>query len=499
MNTPGQPRRQRTERRWMWLALGLHFLLGGIYLAILPLWGAVPDEPLHYSTIKYDAEFLSQPTITDPRPWAEPLAVYCFTADPAGAGGHGPLYYWSSVPLFLATRSLTVEQQLYVLRAWTLLLSALMIPLGWLTLRRFFPADPGLVATGALLIAVWPHRLLLSAVVYNDIACATATFLYLWLLFRAAGDDGDARLWLWAGAALGLAFLAKRVALVTLPGSIVVALLQARRLRQPWAVPLRNLALWAFGFALVGGWWLVRDYQLYGNLFPTEPGFEARHATWLEQWYGLPRATFWWKVRYILRGLWLSLWSQVGWVPLDVAGWRPLALAFYGSFAAGSLLTLVGYFGGLKTRWRGLSAETRDALTGSVVMALGMAYGALHWVMQYSFHNNEETGKHAQAILVCLVAVAAAACRWLFGRRAVGVMGLAVGVMLAFNVAAMVRLETYLIPTHRPPTPALARERVRDLPSGAAPGIWHRYRVPGVVQRGGLVDMPTSSADAWHG
>ncbi|NUQ00212.1 MAG: glycosyltransferase family 39 protein [Armatimonadetes bacterium] len=481
------------------MALALHFALGGVYLAILPLWGAVPDEPLHYSTIKYDAEFVSQPTITDPRPWAEPLAVYCFTADPVGAGGHGPLYYWSSVPLFWLTRSLTVEQQLYVLRAWTLLLSALMIPLGWLVLRRLFPADPELVAAGTLLIAVWPHRLLMSAVIYNDIACATATFYYLWLLLRAAGDEGRPHHWFWAGAALGLAFLAKRVALVTFPGSLVLALLQARRRGDGRRVVLTHLALWALGFAVVGGWWLLRDYQLYGALFPTEPGFEARHASWLEQWYALPRATFWWKIRYILRGLWLSLWSQVGWVPLDVAGWRPVALTLYSLFGLGTLLTVLGYLGGLKSRWGGLSAETRDALTGAVVMALGMAYGALHWVMQYSFHNNEETGKHAQAILVCLVALAAAACRWLFGRRAGGAMRLAVMVMLVFNLAAIVRLQTFLIPTYRPRTPALAHERVRDLPSGAAPGIWHRYRVPGVTQRGGLVDMPTSSADAWHG
>ncbi len=246
-------------RRWLWLAVAVHFLLGGVYLGILPLWGAVPDEPLHYSCIKYDAELLRQPTITDPRPWGEPLAVYCFTADPCGTGGHGPLYYWLSVPLFRLTRGLTVLQQLYVLRLWTLLLSSLMIPLAWAMLRRLFGAEPELVVAGTFLVALVPHRLMLSAVVYNDIACATGTFAYLWLLQRAAGDEGDRRGWFLAGCALGLAFLGKRVALVTVPGTLVAWYLQRRRL--DWTAGRAWLALgaWALGFALVGGWWIARE------------------------------------------------------------------------------------------------------------------------------------------------------------------------------------------------------------------------------------------------
>lgn len=262
------------DRRWLWLAVILHFLLGGVYLVILPLWGAVPDEPLHYSTIKYDAEFLRQPQITDPREWGEPLAVYAFTADPVGAVGHGPLYYWSSVPVFLLTRGLTVAQQMYGLRAWTLLFSVLMIPLAWGILRRLFPRDPGLVITGTLVVTLLPHRLEYSAVIYNDIAVATTTFCYLWLLLRAGGDEGTARDWAYAGCALGLAFLAKRVALVAIPGSLVLLWLQSRRLGWTGRQAVAAGAAWVGGALLVGGWWLARDVYLYGKPFPTEPGFE---------------------------------------------------------------------------------------------------------------------------------------------------------------------------------------------------------------------------------
>lgn len=478
----------RVDRRWLWIGLALHFVLGGTYLAVLPLWGGVPDEPIHYSTIKYDAEFLRQPRITNPRPWGEPLSVYCFTADPVGAGGHGPLYYWSAVPLFELTRGLTVQQQLYVLRGWTLLFSALMIPFGWLLLRRLFPDDPGLVAAGTLTIALVPHRLMLSAVVYNDIACATASFGYLWLLLKASDDDGTTRDWCYAGLALGLAFLGKRVALVMIPGSVVALWLQQRRVGLPWQAALRNLGAWVGGAILVGGWWVLRDYRIYGELFPTEPGFEEQYQSWLTQWFALPHQLFWWKTRMIFWGLWVSLWSQDGWVPRD----NPLGLGLYLLCGLGTLVAVCGYFGGLKRRWRGLSAPTRDFLTASFVMTLGMAYGAWHWVMQYSFHNHGETGKHAQAILVCLVALALAGWRWLLGpRRAVWAACVGVFLLLAFNAAAITHLERDLIPRWAPPTPALAHRRVKDLPSGRAPGIWHRYRVPGVEQEGGSVPRPS--------
>jgi hypothetical protein len=484
-------------RRWLYLALGLHFLLGGLYRVILPLWGAVPDEPLHYSHIKYVAEFHRFPLITNPRHWGEPLAVYCFTADPCGTAQHGPLYYWSAVPLFYLTQGLTVEQQLYALRAWSLALGALMLPLAWAILRRLFPDDAGLVVTGTLVVALLPHRLLMSAVIYNDIACGAATFLFLWMLLRAAGDEGGERAWLYAGLALGLAFVTKRVALVTVPGAILALILQSRRLNWAPSHALRCLALWVLGFLLIGGWWVAHDFYLYGDLLPAEPGFHR--LSWLQLWYSASPSELWTMLTLTLRGLWLSIWSQVGWLPFDAGMmWRAVTFTLYGGLGLLTLLIVVGYFGGLKDRWRGLSAQTRDALASFVLMVAGMVYGAMHFVMLQSFHGNEETGKHAIAIFVCLVALLAAAWRWMLGpRRAVWGMGATACLLAAFNLASIVWLTTSLIPKFRPLTPSLAGERVRDLPSGVAPGIWHRYKVPGAVQRGGEVPRPPQADEPW--
>lgn len=482
---------QAAPRRWLWVAVALHFVIGGIYAATLPLWGGVPDEPIHYSRIKYEGEFGKFALVTNPRLWGEPLSVYCFTADPVGAAAHGPLYYVTGVPIFRLTRGLTVEQQLYVLRCLSLLYGAAMIPLAWWILGMIFPRDPGLVVAGTFVVLLHPHRLLMSAVVYNDIATGATMFLYLGLLLRAIRDEGTARDWFWAGCALGLAFLAKRVALVAIPASLVALALQQQRVKLPNVEAAKRFALWSAGAVLICGWWVWHDYRLYGVLFPTEPGFGD--ASWMEAYFGWGDR-FWWGLRYCLRGLWLSIWSQVGWVPWeDAPGWIVVqGKLLYGLYGGGTILTVVGYFGGYRSRWRGLTIQQRDGLTVFVVVVLGMVYGAVHWVMRYSFHNNEETGKHAISLFVCLVALMAAAWRWLLGPRRAPI-GLWVGVALMawFNLTALTWLKVELIPRWAPPTPALAHERVKDLPSGVAPGMWHRYRVPGAVQRGGYVEPPS--------
>lgn len=476
------------SRRGLWPALAAHVLLAGTYLAILPLWGGVPDEPLHYSRIKYEAEFRRWPRITDPRGWGEPLAVYCLTADPSGTSQHGPLYYTPAVPLYWLGRGLSLSAQQYLLRLWSLLLGGLMVWAAWLALRELCGEDSRAVTAGTMLVALLPHRLLMSAVIYNDIACGAATTLYMLWLIRAAktGAEGPAgRPWLVAGCGLGLAYLAKRVVLVTVPGSLLLMWLWWRRSGRPRDDLARAVGAWTLGFLLAGGWWIALDAWRYGELLPMEPGLGR--ATWLELFAQVPAGEVAGLALFALRGLWLSIWSQVGWVPFDAgAGWRAVAWLLYGGLAVASLAVPLG----LARGWRRIDPPTRHFAAAFAVMALGMVYGALHWVLLSGFHGNEETGKHAIILAVPLTALAIWAGRALVGARVDRALWVGAALLALFNLASIVRLTTYLIPTWAPRPPAQAATPVRELPSGAAPGLWHRYRVRGVEQQGGYVPPP---------
>jgi len=478
---------------WLWLCLALHFVLSGIFVFILPLWGAVPDEPLHYSHIKFVGEFWRLPYITDPRNFGGNLADYCFTADPVGTSQHGPLYYWSAAPLFWITKSLSVEAQLYVLRFWSLLWGAAMLVLLFLTLRRIFRDSSALIGPLLLCATLLPHRLLMSSVVYNDITCATMLTLAFFLLSKATEDDAKWQAWLWAGVGLGLAALTKRVALVALPAFLFAIFLQNRRSPYGKAALLQNLAACFGAFTLVAGWWFLRDISLYGELFPTEPAIVRR--TWGDLLLYAPAEELRFMFTYALRGLWLSLWSQVGWLPWEVGGgWGALSLFLYGGFALVSLACGLGYFGGLKSRWRGMNAYSQNWVTISLITVLGMIYGALNWVLRFSFHNNEETGKHAISIAVCILILLGASSRFWLGEKKAPYLPLVLAGLLAiYDVGSITYLQTVLIPAHRPATPALAKMKVSDLPSGRAPGIWHRYVVPGVTQLGPAIPRPESA------
>lgn len=478
------------ENRVLWACLALHFVLGCLYLLILPLWGGVPDEPLHYSHIKFVGEFWRVPLITDPRSFGGGLADYCFTADPVGTAQHGPLYYWTAAPLFWVSKGLSVEAQQYLLRVLSLLWGAAMLLPVWAILKRVFSGSPQLAGALLLCLTLLPHRLLMSAVIYNDIACATMLSLALWTLARALEDDATWKSWLWAGVALGLAALTKRVALVAFP-AFLLGIWMTRTPRRP-LVSLLNVGTFLGAFVVVAGWWFLRDLSLYGELFPTEPSFARR--TWSELLLYAPADQLRFMFTYALRGLWLSLWSQVGWIPWDAGGlWGALSLFLYGGFALVSFLCATGFFAGIKSKWRDLDLYARRWAWLSLVVLIGMVYGALRWVLLSSFHGNEETGKHAIAISVCVLIVLGAASRfWLRERAALLPLCLA-GMLAVFNIGSLVYLSTVLVPRYRPATPALASMRVADLPSGRAPGIWHRYRVPGTVQLGGELPRPASA------
>lgn len=497
-------------KRWLALALALHFLLGGYYLVLLPLWGAVPDEPLHYSRIKYEAEIGGWPLITDPRHWGEPLAVYAFTADPVGTSQHGPFYYTLAVPLFQLTRGLTVEDQMYALRGYSLLLGALALPLAWGVLRRCFPGAPTLAGLGLLCVALAPHRLMLSAVIYNDIACVLTAFLALYVLVKVAqegassGADAAAMRrvawgWFWVGVALGVAYLAKRVALIFLPAVLYLLWASLRSSGWSWARFVRHGLLFWAGMLLTCGWWVLRDYLLYGELFPVEPSF-AR-LTWLQFLVNMPPEQYGTAFWFVLRGFWLSLWSQVGWLPFDGPGlWPVFTYAVHVGLLLVTLLTLIGLAAGWRGQWRShlMASGTSPRLVAVAFLLLlaGMFYGALHFVLLTSLHGNEETGKHAQAIFVPLVGLWLLASRQLLGpARASWGAGALAGLLLAFNLGSMLWLSTSLIPRYAPPTPPLARLPVQDLPSGRAPGMWHRYVVPGVTQEAPAVTRPASARE----
>ncbi|NPV49357.1 MAG: hypothetical protein HPY69_20625 [Armatimonadetes bacterium] len=452
------------------VVLLLHAGLATFYAFLLPLWGAVPDEPIHYSHVKYVAENWHLPVINDP---FRDLKEYYFVADPAGAAQHGPTYYWSAAVLYRLTMDLTLKQQQWALRLYSVLLGGLMVGVAWWCFRLLFPNEPWVAFTAALLLTLMPHRLLISAVIYADIMAALTSTVAIWGVIRATLRADAWPSWALAGLLLGAAMLTKTSAVLIVPLTIVVLSLRWRQGARSLVGAVARLGAYLGATMMVSGWWLLRSLRLYGELFPTEP--KPPGFGWLDVIFDplFPRVLW-----MATRGYWLSLWSQVGWLP----DWA--APPIYGMLLVATTVTLYALVAGVRGRYRGCSDSHMALLSGFAAMGVAMYYAALQRTILVSFHSNEQTGKHGQTVLVAFIALAAAAWRYLVGtRRVPAVLAAGALLMVVFNVLSVYNLETNLVPRFAPGDPMwgtenLAGWKVKDLPARGIPWVKDRPDAP---------------------
>ncbi|MEA3340107.1 MAG: hypothetical protein U9R15_09090, partial [Chloroflexota bacterium] len=291
-------------------------VLGAINSVAVPLFEA-PDEIWHFSFIRV----LSAERALPVQP-AEGKDMWLREA------GQPPLYYILAAPLVAALDTadfpnfvrfnvahpavtatsesdapnvfIHTEHESFPYRDAVLavhLLRLLTIPWGaatvvgaYLVARQVAPQRPGLALTAAALTAFNPHFIYISSVVNNDATTACLCTFGLWLAIRLGErgfqdnngfhdnksqdddrfhdnkfqNDNGFRLSVMLGVILGLALLSKVSALALLPLAALALLLVWQRERNTRALLARGAII--FGLtALVGGWWYIRNWALYGD------------------------------------------------------------------------------------------------------------------------------------------------------------------------------------------------------------------------------------------
>ena len=281
--------------------------------------------------------------------------------------------------------------------------------------------------------------------------------------------------WFWAGLATGLAGLCKQSALILVPTILILIIWQWRRRAETVSVLLRRAGLGVVGGLIACGWWFARNMIVYGRLMPVEWGLGSR--SWGDLFRQLPLDQLWWEIGYVVRGTWLSTWSQVGWLPESVATVMYVVLGLV------SLVVIVGLVAGLRTRFANLAPPAGVAVIAFAVAGVALYAGSVDWTLRHSFHNNEEGGKFAMTILIGLVIALVGSFRGAFGPgRDLRGLWAVVALLLVFNALALWNLVFVLNPRWAPEPPPLAGRKVEELPSGSVAGIKHRYYVPGARQ-----------------
>lgn len=276
------------------LVLMLFIALGGLYSVITPLFEA-PDEPWHFAYVQYGAggrglpiQSLDQPTHLARQEASQPPLYYLIaaaatfwidTSDFPAILWENP-HYGFAVPgvvndnknLFIHTALESfpyrgVVLAIHIARFVSVLIGALAVLFTYLLALQIFPDQKFLAAGAAALAAFVPQFLFISGAVSNDSTITAMSALSLWLIVRMFFIQPQTRDAAALGVATGLAALAKvsGLGLVFLAALVTIYVVgkNSRRL----VIQLGTLAI---VFALVAGWWYLRNGMLYGEFTGTE-------------------------------------------------------------------------------------------------------------------------------------------------------------------------------------------------------------------------------------
>jgi 4-amino-4-deoxy-L-arabinose transferase-like glycosyltransferase len=377
-------------------------VLGALYLRVTPLL-ETPDEPAHFSVVKYIADEVRLPPW---RPGPEKVSPAPIVLPGAPIYYAPPLYYalgallitdldtggfaqavipnpnwargWAPTPgrspenknIYIHTAAQRPPYAGWAaamrrVRLFSLLLGGATV-IGVYALARTLwprPADQSWALSATALVAFNPAFLFVTIGVTNDALLAALsawTFvLMVWLVdigdrrLSPSGEAGpspprgglrgELGLVTLLGILSGLGALTKQSALAFLPLGALVVVWGARLQAYPWRTALRWLLLWAALVALVGGWWYLHNGLTYGDPLGFQP-----HRPPTEAWRP--------PLSLLVRQLGSALQSYGG----TFAGVILVDRAIYIAMALFALIGSLGWF-----RWR-----TREG--GRIVAVLGL-------------------------------------------------------------------------------------------------------------------------------
>jgi 4-amino-4-deoxy-L-arabinose transferase-like glycosyltransferase len=368
---------------------GLLFaLLAALYSLSTPLWEA-PDEVGHFDYVRHLLTARSLPTMSREQPSAahQPPLYYALAAlaaapvdltDRAGAFRLNPRFIWAgnggqevNAAIHGTAETFPYHGEALALRlgrAVSVLLGAVTIGLALLIARRLFPARPLIWLVAGALIVFNPQVLFVHGALNNDSLATLASTAALLATLRAAdlpcaapprpdrAEDpavGNRVVgWAVVGVALGIGLLAKTTTVAALGAALAVLALVALRRRAP-AFALGGAVALGIPVALLTGWWLARNWRLYGD--------PLGRAVYREVWaVNTRQAPLTLGDLADFAGLtFRSFWGVFGWMNLFLPGW------LYGAALA---LTVLGLLGAVVARSTGRLA--RGEAAGLAVLGL---------------------------------------------------------------------------------------------------------------------------------
>jgi hypothetical protein len=306
-----------------------------------------------------------------------------------------------------------------------------------------FVAKPLALATTAL-VAFTPNFLLTSSAVTNDslvVFMTTAGGLIL-IDLLARQDKPSLRTWIALGLFLGLGVIGKVSFLPLLPlAALVVGWLAVRQ--HSWRLFITAGAILLAGVLLVGGWWVLRNVRLYGDL----TGLTRMWAVWgIREPLTLP--VYWVE----LHNFRTTFWANFGYGNVPMPDWVYTAADV---FMIGGMVGLVVRL--IRARSSGKPIEpVRQARVAFLLLWTLITLAALLWYLQRTI---SVTGRQLYAVLPIIALGLVAGWATLIPERWHRILAGAIeALILGFAISA---LTTILIPAYQP-SPRLTVEQAEQ-------------------------------------
>jgi 4-amino-4-deoxy-L-arabinose transferase-like glycosyltransferase len=290
----------------------------------------VPDEPAHYNYVRHLAETGRFPLLQMgdyPHDYLEEIKAARFpdamSIDPIRYEAHQPpLYYLLAAVIYNAASSLPLDQQVVVLRLFSVALGGLLLCVAYRLVKEIFPQRNVLALATAAFVATVPMHIAMTAAINNDALAELILSLLLLLAVKRLKDTIPTRRYVLLGGLLfGLALLTKTT---IYPAIFVLAVAEMGRIALQSVRPaVPRIFLRSFGSlislfslsSLVSFWWFARNALTYGDLDLFGWG---RHEAIV---VGQPRTAEWvarFGARYVAnafaRTTFKSFWAQFGWM-----------------------------------------------------------------------------------------------------------------------------------------------------------------------------------------
>ncbi|MEO1288628.1 MAG: DUF2142 domain-containing protein [Chloroflexota bacterium] len=280
-----------------------YVIFGSIFMVSTPILEA-SDELWHFGMVEYLRENNGQLPVYDV---SDPDLIYENNRDTIyrQEGSQPPLYYYTMAllsspfdisdaeqyripnphvragePGSFANKNLVLHPvdgvpltgtplAIYVMRLFGIAMGIVTIWAVWQSGELIAPHRPVVGLLAGVLTAFNPMFLFISASVNNDTMVIMLNSVVILLALQTLREGFDLRRSLLLAILLGLATLTKLSALVLVPVIAVAGLWVARRDKDLSGVFILGIAMFV-AWVTIAGWWYVRNFNLYGELFGTQ-------------------------------------------------------------------------------------------------------------------------------------------------------------------------------------------------------------------------------------